>query len=505
MSYLNEKTEFDVIIIGAGIAGIAAARVIKENCPNHTLAVLESKPTYGGTWYIHRYPGVRSDSDLFTLGYKTKPWTGDPIASGAEIMKYMGEAIDEADLTDHIRYQRKLISASWSSLDRRWSLRVECVESGEMVTYHCRFLLMFHGYYRHEAGYVPDWPGFDKFRGQVIHPQNWPEDFHGSGKRVIVIGSGATAATLVPELADQCAHVTMLQRSPTFFLITENKNVIADRMRELGLPKEWVHETARRDMLMSQKEFFDYALANPDDAAESLIESVRSIVGADYDVEKHFRPRYNPGTQRTAFIPGGNLFHKIAEGKVTVITDEIHEFNETGILTKGGDQLDADVIVTATGFNMSLTMDICFDIDGSPVDFANEYTYYGLLTSNVPNLIFNFGYLYTSWTMRAELLANVFCKLLRFMSERGYASCTPRLRPQDEGMTQVPFIPPSLFNPGYVSRQIHQFQKQGSELPWQVQGNYFRDREIFENLNFDDDILEFGQIITEERPLSIAP
>lgn len=494
METVLKDNEFDVVIIGAGIAGIAAARIIKEKFPDQSLAILESKPTYGGTWLIHNYPGVRSDSDLFTLGYKTKPWKGDPIASGAQILEYMGEAIEEAGLEENIHYQRELTAASWSSKRQQWCLTVRCADSGESLKCYCNYLMMFHGYYRHESGYIPDWPGYDKFQGECIHPQSWPKDFDCSGKRVIVIGSGATAATLVPELADQCSHVINLQRSPTYYFITENKNEIADRMRELELPAEWVHETARRDMLMSQKEFFDYALGNPEEAAEKLIDSVRQIVGDDYDVEKHFTPRYKPGTQRTAFVPSGNFFHKIAEGKVTMVTDEIEEFNETGILTKGGEQLDADVIITATGFNMSLTMDIDFDLDGEPIDFSKEYTYYGLLTSNVPNLTFNFGYLWSSWTMRAELLTGVVCRLLNYMREKGYASCTPRLRASDAPLPEVPFIAPSVFNPGFIKRAIDQYQKQGDELPWQVQGNYFIDKEIFDNLEFDDDILEFAEI-----------
>lgn len=485
---MNER-DFDVIFIGAGISGIGAARQLKAKCADKEFVVLESKPSHGGTWHTHRYPGIRSDSDLYTFGYKSKPWTGKPIAQGDEIMRYLREAIHEGGIENNIRYEHELISANWLSDAQRWQLLVRHADTVE--EYSCNFLLMCHGYYRHDKGYTPDFPGIDDYQGTLVHPQHWPEDLDYTGKRVIVIGSGATAATLVPKLAEKTSHVTMLQRSPTYFFTTENRNELVDSMRELELPEDWIHEAARRSMMKAQRELFGAALAHPEETRRQLLDAIRAYVGDDFDVEKHFSPRYQPGTQRIAFIPDGDLFKKIAEAKVTVVTDEIDRFNEAGILTKSGEQLDADIIVTATGFHMSLVGDIEFKVDGAPVDFANEFTYHGVLTSNVPNFTFMFGYLHSSWTMRVELQSELLCRLINHMTDNGYSSCTPTLRVSDKNMQTDPFIAPSQFNPGYTQRGIHLYPKQGDSMPWKFQIDYYIERGLFPTIDFRDDVLKF--------------
>lgn len=484
--------DFDVIFIGGGISGIGAARHLQEKCPDRSFALFEKMASHGGTWNTHRYPGVRSDSDLYTFGYKFKPWTGNPIAEGKDILAYLQETIEEGELERHIHYSHELLSASWSTDNQCWNLKILNHETNLTKEYSCNFLWMCNGYYRHENGYTPEFKGLNDFLGKIVHPQHWPEDLDYAGKSIIVIGSGATAATLVPNIADAAKHVTLLQRSPTYFLIAENRSELADIMRDLEVPEEWVHETVRRSLLKQTREFFDMALAEPEQTKQLLLDAIREYVGKDYDVEKHFAPRYRPGTQRVATIAGGDLFKKIAEGKVSVVTDEIDHFNGNGIMTKSGDQIDADIIITATGFDMSIAGDIKFDIDGTPINFGNEFTYHGVLISNVPNLLFMFGYLRTSWTMRVELLSEITCRLLNYMRDRGYSSCTPRLRESDKGMSQELFIAPSNFNPGYVNRSIHEFPRQGSALPWRFQADYYIEREVFPALDFEDDVLEFA-------------
>jgi cation diffusion facilitator CzcD-associated flavoprotein CzcO len=485
------KGHFDVVIIGAGISGIGCARQLKESCPDKSFAILESKPSFGGTWHTHHYPGVRSDSDLYTFGYKSKPWTGNPVAQGSEILNYLGEAIDEDELDSHIVYERKVISASWDSTCQHWMLTISCLDDGSETQYSCGFLWMCQGYYEHEKGYTPDWPGLTDYKGIVVHPQNWPQDLDYAGKRVVVIGSGATAATLVPNIADDCAHVTMLQRSPTYFWTKENKNEMADSLRALGVDEKWIHEIVRRNLLAEQKEIFDLAADKPVALAKELLDAIRSYVGDDFDVEKHFVPRYKPGQQRLAYIPDGDLFKKIAENKITMVTDNIEKFTESGIQTVSGEHIEADIVVTATGFHMNQTGNIAITVDGEPVDFSQCYTYRGVMMSGLPNMASAFGYLRTSWTMRVELIAELVCRLLNYMDDKNYASCTPALRPGEERMERRLWIENDNFNAGYMQRGIDLFPKQGDREPWVFISDYYREKEIFPGLDFEDGVLSF--------------
>jgi cation diffusion facilitator CzcD-associated flavoprotein CzcO len=370
---------FDVMIVGAGISGIGGAYHLTMQCPGKSFVVLETQESFGGTWLTHRYPGIRSDSDLYTFGYRFKPWTGAPIATAAEIRKYMGEVIDENGLDRHIRYRHRISSASWSSCGNIWTIEATRLETGETVRFTAGFLWMCQGYYRHSQGYTPEWPGMESFKGQIVHPQSWPEDLDYNGKKVVVIGSGATAATVVPAIASECGHVTMLQRSPTYFRTGRNAIQIADELRELDIAEEWIHEIVRKKILHDQAVFTRRTFDEPEVVKQELLAGVRSYLGPDYDVESHFTPKYRPWRQRLAFIPDGDLFQGVRDGKASVVTDEIEQFTETGLLLKSGKRLDADIIVTATGFNLNVLGDIAFTIDERPLVFSDTVTYRGMM------------------------------------------------------------------------------------------------------------------------------
>ncbi|MFM1990835.1 MAG: hypothetical protein RJA99_3792 [Pseudomonadota bacterium] len=456
----------DVAIVGAGISGVGAAYHLRMQSPGTRFAVLESKDTYGGTWVTHRYPGIRSDSDLYTFGYRFKPWMGAPIASADEILRYMGEVIAENDLGRHIHYRHAIERASWSSAQRCWTLSILRLDTGERLTVRARFLWMCQGYYRHERGYTPHWPGMDDFGGRIVHPQDWPADLDCTGKRVVVIGSGATAATLVPALAGRCAHVTMLQRSPTWFVTGRNANALADMLREIDTPPEWIHEIVRRKILFDQKTVYRRSIEDPDGLAADLLANVRAHVGPDVDVARHFTPRYRPWRQRIAFIPDADLFRAIREKQASVVTDEIERFTATGLLLKSGETLEADVIVTATGFELSVMGEIPFDLDGKPIDFSRTVGWRGAMFTGVPNLLWVFGYFRASWTLRVDLLGDLVCRLLAHLREKGATVVTPRLRPEDAGMAIRPWVEPTNFNPGYLARGGDRLPKQGDRAPW---------------------------------------
>src|ERR1700677_89013 len=363
----RERPEhFEVLIVGAGISGIGCAYHLQSQCPDKSFVILESQESFGGTWLTHRYPGARSDSDLYTFGYRFKPWIGKPIATAAEILAYLREVLDENGLGSRIRYRHRISSARWSSAENLWTVEATRTDVEETVRFTANFLWMCQGYYRHAQGYTPAWDGMDEFKGRIAHPQAWPEDLDYAGKNVVVIGSGATAATLIPAIAADCAHVTMLQRSPTYFITGRNANALADTLRELDIKQEWIHEIVRRKVLYDQAAFTRRCFSEPEAVKQDLLLAARAHLGPDYDVETHFTPKYRPWRQRIAFIPDGDLFRGIGSKKVRVVTDEIERFTENGILTKSGETLEADIIVTATGFNLDVTGDIEFFIDGKP-------------------------------------------------------------------------------------------------------------------------------------------
>lgn len=486
------ENEFDVVIVGAGISGIGAAHHLSEQCDGKSFVVLESLATFGGTWHTHRYPGVRSDSDLFTFGYRFKPWIGAPIASGVEILRYLEETIAESDLAPHIRYHHRIVAARWSSQTHRWSLDVARSDTHELVTFTTRFLWMCQGYYHHDKGYTPQWQGMDRFGGDIVHPQNWPADFDCRDKKVVVIGSGATAATLIPALVDEVQHITMLQRSPTFFIVRPNANEVADMLRQLEIPDEWTHEIVRRKIIQDHEMISSFARDYPDMAREFLINEIRALLPEGFDVEKHFNPAYRPWQQRIAVLPDGDLFAGIRNGKASVVTDEIATFTETGLLLASGETLDADVIITATGFDLSVLGDVAFTVDGMEFDAADAVTYRGIMFTGLPNLAYVFGYFRASWTLRADLISDFVCQLLQHLDELGVESVVPALSARESDMTLGPWVDPDNFNPGYLTRSMHLMPKQGSRNPWRLPHEYLVERVELPAADLDDGCLVYG-------------
>jgi cation diffusion facilitator CzcD-associated flavoprotein CzcO len=488
---MNQATteHFDVLIVGAGISGIGGAYHLLQQCPTKSFVVLETMDSFGGTWKTHTYPGIRSDSDLYTFGYGFKPWTGPPIATGEEILQYLEEVVEENDIAHHIRYEHTIETAEWSSETKLWTLKVTQTGRDEQLTFTCGFLWMCQGYYRHTDPYTPEWPGVDQFQGKVVHPQNWPDDLEYANKRIVVIGSGATAATLIPALADEAEHVTMLQRSPTFFVARPNSNELADTLRELDIPDEWTHEIVRKKILHDQQQIVDMSFKYPDLVRQELYNGVKAILGDDYDVSAHFEPAYRPWQQRIALIPDGDLFHSIAAGDASVVTDEISTFTESGIETKSGQLLEADIIVTATGFDLSVLGDIKFTVDNEPLAFSETVGYRGMMFTGIPNMVWVFGYFRASWTLRADLISEYVCRLLHHMDGRGAQAVTPTLRSEDQNMELLPWVDPENFNPGYLMRSLHLMPKQGSAGPWQHTQDYWTDKDELRVADLDDGAL----------------
>ncbi len=480
---------FDVVIVGAGISGIGGACHLRAQCPDRSFVVLDALESFGGTWLTHRYPGIRSDSDLYTFGYRFKPWTGAPIATAAEILFYLGEVIAEHDLERHIRYRHKIASARWSAKDALWTL--EGTAGGEPFCVTANFLWMCQGYYRHEQGYTPAWKGMDEFHGPIVHPQTWPDDLDYRGKHVVVIGSGATAATLVPAIAGDCAHVTLVQRSPTYFIPARNQNDLADTLRQLDVDERWIHEIVRRKILFDQEEFTRRAMNEPDAVKAELLAGVRAYLGPDYDIETHFTPRYRPWRQRIAFIPEGDLFQGVASGKASIVTDEIERFTQKGLLLKSGQEIEADIIVTATGFNLNVLGDIAFSIDGAPLDFAKTVTYRGMMFTGVPNMVWIFGYFRASWTLRADMIADFVCGLLNHMAKTGAKTVEVALRPEDADMPLLPWMDPENFNPGYLMRGMHLLPRRGDKPEWQHTQDYWTERKTLPAIAFDDPVFVY--------------
>ena len=486
-----QAEHFDVLIVGAGISGVGGAYHLSDQCPDKTYVVLEAMDGFGGTWRTHTYPGIRSDSDLYTFGYRFKPWTGPPIASGDEILGYMGEVISENDLDRHIRYGHSISSAHWSTEERRWTLEVTRTDTGRKVRFTGDFLWMCQGYYRHSEGYTPEWEGMDQFEGEIVHPQTWPDDLDYAGKQVVVIGSGSTAATLIPAIAADCGHVTMLQRSPTYFVARPNRNELADTLRELDIAEEWTHEIVRRKILRDHEQIIQLCSEHPDMVREELFNGIRAILGEDYDVSPHFTPSYRPWRQRLALIPDGDLFHSIAAGDASVVTAEIAAFTGTGIRLASGDHLEADIVITATGFELSVLGDIAFSIDGEPLVFSDTVAYRGMMFTGIPNLVWVFGYFRASWTLRADLIADFVCRLLHHMDERGASMATPTLRDEDAGMALLPWGDPENFNPGYLMRSMHMLPRQGAHEPWRHTQDYWSDKDALPAADLDDGALVY--------------
>jgi monooxygenase len=472
LSQRNTRTpeHFDVIVVGSGLSGINAAYHLQMSCRDKSFVILESRDAIGGTWDLFRYPGVRSDSDMFTFGYPFRPWESDAaIADGESIRAYIRETAEAYGIDRKIRFRHRVKGASWSSADATWSIEVERSAELEPVRFTCNFLFGCTGYYDYANGYAPEFPGSEKFAGRIVHPQHWPQTLDYVGKRVVVIGSGATAVTIIPVLAEKAAHVTMLQRSPTYILSRPSQDALAGMLRR-RLPTRIAHAVSRWYWVLFGIYLFNLSRRKPEKVKKWIISQASAQLGADFDVKTHFTPSYNPWRQRLCFAPDADFFRAIKAGKADVVTDLIANFTESGIQLQSGRELAADIVITATGLNILLLGGIQVVVDGKPVKFSETTNFKGVMFSNVPNLFVALGYTNASWTLKCDLTCAYVARLINHMDRRGYVACTPRLR--DASVKPEPLID---FSSGYVQRAIDQLPRQGSKKPWKLYQNYVRD------------------------------
>jgi cation diffusion facilitator CzcD-associated flavoprotein CzcO len=489
----------DVLIVGAGLSGIGAAHHLQERCPGKSYAIFEAREDIGGTWDLFRYPGIRSDSDMHTLGYRFRPWTdAKSIAEGPKILDYIRDTARESGIERHIRLQHRVVSAEWSREDARWTVEAERTDTGETVTLTCGFLFVNSGYYRYDEGYTPEFPGLDRFGGEVIHPQHWPEDLDYAGKRVVVIGSGATAMTLVPAMAEQAAKVTMLQRSPTYVISMPGKDGLANRLRTV-LPDRVVYPIVRWKNVLLQGAFYRLSRKRPELVKKLLRRGTVKALPPGYDVDTHFKPRYNPWDQRVCLVPDADLFRALGNGRAEIVTDHIETFTESGIKLKSGAELEADVVITATGLNLLFLGGMRISLDGEEVDVPKAFIYKGMMLSEVPNLAFTVGYTNASWTLKADLTAEYVCRLLNHMEAAGNRVAMPRV--SDPALTEEPLLD---FTSGYVQRSLAHLPKQGSKEPWKLRQNYPIDLRMLRHGAIDDGILRFSNPAPEGRVLERA-
>jgi monooxygenase len=477
----------DVLIVGAGISGVGAAYHLQERCPGKSFAILEAREDLGGTWDLFRYPGIRSDSDMHTLGFRFKPWTeAKAIADGPSILDYIRRTAHEEGIEDKIRLSHRVVSAQWSTPESLWTVEAERTDTGESVRFTCGFLSMCSGYYRYDEGYSPEFPGRERFKGEVIHPQHWPEDLDYAGKRVVVIGSGATAVTLIPAMAEKAAHVTMLQRSPTYIIAAPGEDPIANALRRV-LPEKAAYSIVRWKNVLLQMLVYRLSKRRPGFVRNALRKGAVKALPDGYDVDKHFNPKYDPWDQRLCLIPDGDLFEAISAGRADVVTDRIATFTEGGIELESGEQLEADVIVTATGLNLLFLGGLELTVDGEQVDVPSALAYKGMMLSDVPNLAFTLGYTNASWTLKADLTSEYMCRLINHMDEHGYTQCVPRVT--DPAVEIVPVID---LKSGYVLRSLDRLPKQGSKEPWRLRQNYAVDLRALRHGSVVDGAMQFS-------------
>lgn len=483
-----EREHVDVLIVGAGLSGIGAACHLRRECPGKSFAVLESRERSGGTWDLFRYPGIRSDSDMFTLGYCFKPWEeAKAIADGPSILRYIRDTAHEHGVEQAIRYRHRVVRAEWSSPEARWTVDVERGDTGETVQMTCGFLFGCTGYYRYDEGYTPEFAGTDRFKGQIVHPQHWPDDLDYAGKRVVVIGSGATAVTLVPSMARDAAHVTMLQRSPTYIVALPAKDPIADALRR-RLPAKVAYPIVRWKNVLLAMAMFQISRRAPRFMKRLIRKGVEKQLPAGYDVDTHFTPRYDPWDQRVCLVPDADLFKAIGSGDASIVTDGIETFTEAGLRLTSGAELEADIVITATGLNLQLLGGMGVAVDGRDVDMSETVGYKGMMFSGVPNAAVTLGYTNASWTLKGDLCAQYVCRLLNHMDEHGYRTVTPRA--PDPSQPTHPFLDLAS---GYVLRSLDSLPKQGDTTPWRLHQNYALDILMLKRGAIEDDAIEFSR------------
>jgi monooxygenase len=492
---------FDVLIMGAGLSGIDAAHHLNKFCPKKSYVILEQRERIGGTWDLFRYPGIRSDSDMLTMGYSFRPWTHPrAISPGDDIREYITATAREEGIEGHIRFRHQIKRASWSSEDARWTVEAtRKTPDGreDTVTIACNFLFSCAGYYRYSAGYLPEFPNVNRFSGRMVHPQAWPEDLNYAGKRVLIIGSGATAVTLVPAMAKTAGHVTMLQRSPTYVISAPEKDKIANFLRRI-MPAMWAYRLSRWKNVGFMTAIYQVSQRFPNFIKKGLIKKVQKQLGTDFDVATHFTPSYKPWEQRMCLVPDADMFEAIKSGNASVVTDQIESFTEKGILLKSGRELEADIIVTATGLMMQACGGAELVVDGQPVDQSKVLAYKGVMMSGVPNFASVFGYINASWTLKADLICNYVCRLLNFMDRKGVRQVTPT--PHGEKPV-AGFV--EKFTPNYIQRALESWPKQGSKAPWRVHQNYFKDTIALKWKRVDDEGLEFSNPAVARKPVEV--
>jgi monooxygenase len=486
----TETEHVDVLIVGAGLSGIGAACRLRMDLPGKSFALLESRASSGGTWDLFRYPGIRSDSDMFTLGYRFRPWTeAKSIADGPAILRYIRDTAHEFGIDEHIRYQHRVVRAQWSSADARWTVEALRGEgdTAEAVRFTCSFLLTCTGYYRYDEGYTPHFEGRERFRGEIVHPQHWPQDLDYADKRVVVIGSGATAVTLLPSMADEAAHVTMLQRSPSYVMALPSRDPVADLLRR-RLPAKLAYAIVRWKNVLTTTAFYQASQRFPRAIRRLLRKGAVAQLPEGYDVDTHFNPSYDPWDQRVCFVPNGDLFRAIREGKASIVTDTIDTFTETGIRLTSGDELPADVIVTATGLNVLALGGIALSVDGQDVSIPQTIGYKGMMISGVPNYALMLGYTNASWTLKCDLVSEYVCRLIAHLDATGNDTAMP-LAPDPSEPTQ-PFLDLAS---GYILRALDQLPRQGARTPWRLNQNYARDVLLLRRGSLEDEGIRFSR------------